>query len=136
MASLASVFGALALILASIGTYGVVAYSVARRTHEIGIRMALGAKPQSVAWIVLRKTLALAAVGIALGLPLVLALGSTLDRALAPAWQTKLAFETSPHDPRTLAAVVLALTVVTFLAGYLPARRAAHVDPITALRHD
>jgi predicted permease len=136
LASLAAVFGGLALILASIGIYGVMAYAVARRTNEIGIRVALGAKPGQVAWMVLRETLALAAAGVAIGVPAVLALSPVLDHVLAPAWTDNFAYGLRPNDPATIAAAVLALAAVGFVAGYFPARRAARVDPMTALRHD
>jgi predicted permease len=136
MASLAAVFGALALILASIGIYGVMAYAVARRTNEIGIRVALGARPGGVAWLVLRETLALAAAGFAIGIPAAIALSPVLDRVLAPAWKDSFAYGLKPNDPGTIAAAVLVLATVGFVAGYFPARRAARVDPMTALRHD
>jgi predicted permease len=136
LASLAAVFGGLALILATIGIYGVMAYAVARRTNEIGIRVALGARPGGVAWMVLRETLVLAAAGVAMGIPAVLALSPVLDRILAPAWIDKFVYGTKPNDPATIAAAVLVLAVAGLAAGYFPARRAARVDPMTALRHD
>jgi len=136
MAALAAVFGGLALILAMIGIYGVMAYAVVRRTNEIGIRVALGAEPRRVARMVLRETLALAAAGLALGVPAVLALGPVLDHFLALGWEHNFAFGTAPDDPRTIAAAVLLLAVAAALAGYLPSRRAARVDPVIALRHD
>lgn len=135
MASLAVVFGALALILAVIGLYGVMAYAVARRTNEIGIRVALGAQPAALARMVLRETLALAAAGVALGIPAVLSLNRILDHVLAPAWRKSFAYGTNPNDPATLAFAVLVLAATAFLAGYFPARRAAQGDPMTALRH-
>jgi ABC-type antimicrobial peptide transport system permease subunit len=136
MASLAAVFGGLALILASIGIYGVMAYAVTRRTNEIGIRVALGARPIGVAWMVLRETLLLAAAGIAIGVPAILALSPILNHALAPAYRESFAYGMKPNDSATIALAVLMLAAVGFLAGYLPARRAARVDPMTALRHD
>jgi ABC-type antimicrobial peptide transport system permease subunit len=136
MASLATVFGALALMLASIGIYGVMAYAVARRTNEIGIRVALGARPERVVWTVLRQTLTLVLEGIAIGVPAILALSPVLDRALAPAYRESFAYGSKPNDPITIAAAVLVLGMVSLVAGYLPARRAAHVDPMVALRHD
>jgi ABC-type antimicrobial peptide transport system permease subunit len=136
MASLAAVFGVLALILASIGIYGVMAYTVARRTSEIGIRVALGARPGGVAWMVLRETLLLAAAGVAIGVPAVLALSPVLDHTLAPAYGKSFAYGMNPNDPFTIILAVLTLAAVGFLAGYLPAQRAARVDPMTALRHD
>jgi ABC-type antimicrobial peptide transport system permease subunit len=136
MASLAVVFGALALILAMIGIYGVMAYAVARRTSEIGIRVALGARPEGVAWMVLRETLALAAAGVAIGVPAVIALSPILDHVLAPAWMNSFAYGTKPNDPLTIAIAVLLLAAVGAMAGYLPAHRASRVDPMTALRHE
>jgi ABC-type antimicrobial peptide transport system permease subunit len=136
MASLAAVFGVLAMILASIGIYGVMAYAVARRTNEIGIRVALGARPGPVAWMVLRETLVLAAAGVAIGVPGALALSPILDHVLAPAWRETYAFGTKPNDPSIIAAAVLTLAIAGALAGYLPARRASHIDPMVALRHE
>jgi predicted permease len=136
MASLAAVFGGLALILAAIGIYGVMAYAVARRTNEIGIRVTLGARPAGVAWMVLRETLALAAAGVALAIPAVLSLSPVLDHVLAPAWRDTFAYGMKANDPANVAAAVLVLAIAGVLAGYLPARRAARVDPMTALRHD
>lgn len=120
-------FGGLALLLASIGLYGVMSYAVTRRTREIGIRLALGAQPPRVLWMVLGETLALLLAGIAIGIPFAL-LGTHLI--------AKQLFGLSPRDPLTLGIVVLALVAVGILAGYLPARRATRVDPIMALRHE
>jgi predicted permease len=136
MASLATVFGALALALASIGIYGVMAYSVARRTNEIGIRVALGARPQAVSWMVLRETLLLAVGGITIGVPAAIAISPVLDRALASGGTSSFAYGLKPHDPAMMAVAVFVLAAVAFVAGYLPARRAARVDPMVALRHD
>jgi predicted permease len=136
MAALAAVFGGLALILAAIGIYGVMAYAVARRTNEIGIRVALGARPGGVAWMVLRETLALAAAGLALGIPAVLGLSPAVDHVLAPGWERRFAYGMKANDPTNVLVAVLVLAAVGALAGYLPARRAARVDPMTALRHD
>jgi len=136
LASLAAVFGALALILAAIGIYGVMAYAVARRTNEIGIRVALGARPGGVAWMVLRETMLLAAAGVAIGVPAVLGLSPVADHLLAPGWETSFLYEMKPNDPFTIAIAVLVLAGAGFIAGYFPARRAARVDPTTALRHD
>ncbi len=136
LASLAAVFGGLALILASIGIYGVMAYAVARRTNEIGIRVALGARPGGVAWMVLRDTLLLAAAGVGIGVPAVLGLSPIADHLLAPGWTDSFLYGMKPNDPATIAAAVLVLAAVGFIAGYFPARRAARVDPMTALRHD
>jgi predicted permease len=136
LASLATVFGALALILACIGIYGVMAYTVARRDNEIGIRVALGANPGRVAWMVLRETLSLAAAGLAIGIPAVLGLSPLLNHSLAAPYAQNFLYGLKPNDPYTIAAAGMALAVAAALAGYLPARRAAHVDPIAALRHD
>ena len=136
MASLAAVFGGLAVVLAAIGIYGVMAYVVTRRTNEIGIRVALGARPGGVAWIVLRETLALAAAGVVLGLPVVLAASPVLDHFLAPGWETNFAYGLKPNDPFVLAVAVMALASVALCAAYLPARRAARIDPMAALRHE
>ena len=127
VARLASFFGLLALLLASVGLYGVLSYAVARRTNEIGIRMALGAQSRDVLWLVMREALALVAVGVTVGL-------------LTAAYSTQVAegllFGLQPTDPLTMAAATLLLIVVATLAGYLPARRAAGVDPMVALRDE
>jgi predicted permease len=136
LASLAAVFGGLALILAAIGIYGVMEYAVARRTHETGIRIALGALPRRVAWTIMRETLALAAAGVAIGVPVVLFLDPMFNHALAPAWRDSFAYGLRPDDPLILVTAGLVLAAVGVLAGYFPARRAARVDPMTALRQD
>jgi len=114
----------------------VMAYTVARRTNEIGIRVALGARPGGIAWMVLRETLALAAAGIVIGIPAVLASSPALDHLLAPGWTKTFAYGIPPNDPLLIAVGVLALGAVGVIAGYLPARRAARVDPMTTLRHE
>jgi predicted permease len=136
MASLASVFAGLALLLALIGIYGVMAHYVARRRNEIGIRMALGARPDGIALMVLRETLLLVGIGVAIGVPTVVALGPIVNHALAPANRESFTYGMRPDDPATIGTVVLVLTIVAFMAGYLPARRAARIDPMVALRHD
>ena len=120
-------FGVLALILAAVGVYGVLAYTTRQRTHELGIRMALGAEPRGIFALVLRQGAVLAASGIAVGL----ALSFVLTRALA-----NVLFGVSPADPLTYAAVALVLVAVALVACYLPARRAAKVDPMVALRYE
>jgi len=125
LVQVSSVFSAFALLLASIGLYGVMSYSVARRTSEIGVRMALGASERAVLWLVTRETLRLVIAGIAIGVPMSLALTRLAARLL---------FGLSPTDPQTIAAATLALLAAAMLAAYLPARRAARVDPMIALR--
>jgi predicted permease len=126
-ASLSSFFGLLALVLVAIGLYGVMAYTVARRTQEIGVRMALGAEPGHVLRLVMRETLWLALAGVALGIPAAL---------VATRWVESQLFGLKPHDPLTITLVTLLLIAVMALAGYLPARKAARVDPLFALRCD
>jgi predicted permease len=127
VARLSSVFGLLALVLACIGLYGVMAYDVARRTHEIGIRMALGANARQIVWLALGETLRLVGIGLVIGL------GAALS---ATRWVKSLLFDLQPHDPLTIGLAVLLLLAVAAVAGYLPARRASRVDPMVALRHD
>jgi ABC-type antimicrobial peptide transport system permease subunit len=116
------------------------AYAVARRTNEIGIRIALGAQPGGVARMVLRETLTLAALGLALGIPAVLAATPLLDHFLAPGWREgvtdSFAYGLKPDDPFLLVLAALVLISGALFAGYLPARRAARIDPMAALRHD
>jgi putative ABC transport system permease protein len=118
-------FAALALLLAAIGVYGVLSYLVAQRTREIGVRLALGAKPSSVLRLVVGHALRLSLWGIAIGVAGALAAG--------PALRSQL-FGVQPRDPVTLAAVAAGLLAIALLASYLPARRATHVDPLKALR--
>lgn len=125
IARLASIFGALALGLACLGLYGVLSYTVARRTAELGVRLALGAPRRSVLWLVLHQTLALAAIGIAAGLLLSFAAGRAVRSLL---------FGLSPHDPATIFAATFVLLAVSIASGLIPALRAAHVNPNDALR--
>ncbi len=127
VATLSSVFGLLALVLVCIGLYGVLAYDVARRTHEIGIRMALGASARQIVRLVLGETLWVVGIGAVIGLGAALA---------ATRWVKSLLFGLQPHDPLTIGLAVLLLLAVAAVAGYLPARRASRVDPMVALRHD
>ncbi|MEW6125613.1 MAG: ABC transporter permease [Acidobacteriota bacterium] len=125
LSTLALFFGGLALLLACIGVYGVLKLDVARRTHEIGIRMALGASAGRVRRLVLREMLGWVALGVAIGL------GAAL---LATQWAESLLFGLKPNDPLTIGLAVALLLAVAAVAGYLPARRAAKVDPLVALR--
>jgi predicted permease len=125
VALLAVFFGVLAAALAAIGLYGVMSYTVARRTREIGLRMALGAARASVLWMVLREVVTLTAAGIVVGLPAALAISRLIESQL---------FGLSSTDPLTLIVAATALTIVALLAGYLPARRATRIDPMLALR--
>jgi predicted permease len=124
---LSSAFGFLAILLASIGLYGVMAYNVARRTRDIGIRMALGAEPGSVLWQVLRETLMLVCIGIAIGVPAALA-GTRLVRSML--------FGLGFADPIVIVGAAALLALVAAVAGFLPARRASRVDPMVALRYE
>ena len=121
------VFGAIALLLASIGVYGVLSYSVSQRTQEIGVRVALGAERRDVMRLVVGYGLRLAAVGVVIGL--------ALARLATPAIRTQL-YNVTPTDPMSFAGVALFLTIVAILASYFPARRAMAVDPIIALRNE
>jgi len=127
VATLSLFFGLLALLLACIGLYGVMSYDVAHRTNEIGIRMALGASANSVVRLVLRETLWWVALGLTLGL------GTAL---VALRWLESLLFGLKPHDSLTIGLAALVLLTVAAVAGYLPARRAARIDPLVALRHE
>jgi putative ABC transport system permease protein len=118
-------FGALALVLAAIGLYGVMSYSVSSRTHEIGIRMTLGARPSDVLRLIYGQGSRLIGIGIAAGVVLAL-LVTRLMRALL--------FGISPSDPMTYAAVIIGLSGVALVACWIPARRALKTDPVEALR--
>ncbi len=117
----------LAIVLSCIGLYGLMAYNVARRTSEVGIRLALGARPQDVAWPILREALILAVLGIAIGLPVALAMSRLIRSTL---------FGIKPHDPVTIVGSVILLLSVAVLAAWIPARRAAKTDPMEALRYE
>ena len=122
---LSSGFAALAILLAAVGLYGTLAYMVNRRTREIGVRLAFGARRDTILRMVVGDALRLAAVALVVGVPLSLAVGYSLRAFL---------FGVTPTDPAALAGACLVLTIATLLAAYLPARRAAAVDPIVALR--
>ena len=127
IASLSTVFGLLATILAAVGLYGLMAYNVVQRTREIGIRMALGAAQGDVVWMVMRDVLILVGIGIAVGVPTALALTSVVRSQL---------YGLSGHDPITLILATVGLAVVAFAAGYIPAIRASRLDPMRALRYE
>ena len=127
IASLSSVFGILATVLAIVGLYGLMAFTVAQRTREIGIRMALGAAQGNVIWMIMREVLLLVGIGVAVGVPLSLALARVIQSQL---------YGLSAHDFSTLALAVAGLVVVASAAGYLPALRASRVGPMVALRYE
>ena len=120
-------FALLGLTLSCIGMYGLMAYNVARRTAEMGIRKALGARPWDVARPILREALTLAAVGVAIGLPVALALGRLMQAVL---------YGIEPHDSLTVIGTIVIMVTVAALAAWIPARRAAKVDPMEALRYE
>jgi len=127
MATLSGFFGVLALVLASIGLYGILAYNVAGRTNEIGLRMALGAARRDVIWMVLREALLLTLIGVLIGVPLAVASGRLVSSLL---------FGLTPSDPLSIGLAAIVMLAVAALASYLPARRAAQVDPMVALRYE
>jgi predicted permease len=126
-ARLCSAFAIMALVIAGVGLYGTMAYAVERRTREIGIRMALGARRGIVIWMVLREVCVLAACGLAISVPIALGTSRLVESFL---------FDMKPNDPRALALAVAILLSAALVAGYGPARRAARVDPMIALRHE
>jgi len=124
---LATAFSLLALVLAAIGLYGLMAYTVSRRTKDIGIRLALGAEQGNVLWLILRETLVLVLIGIAIGVPLAVG-GTRLMRSML--------FGLGFADPVAILFATTLLTIVAALAGFLPAWRASRVDPMIALRYE
>jgi putative ABC transport system permease protein len=126
-AALATLFGAVALVLAAIGAYGLLSHITARRTHEIGVRMALGARAEDAVWLVLRQALGMAAVGIAIGIPLALGVARLIRSQL---------HGVAAGDPRVMIGSAAVLLLVGILASLIPGRRAARVDPMVALRNE
>jgi len=126
-ARLLGAFAGLALLLSLVGTYGVLAYSVAQQTHEIGLRMALGARRRAVMWMVIRRTLVLGGLGVAIG---------TMGALWAGRLLATFLFEIQPTDPATFVFVALMILLAALAAGFVPARRATLVDPLIALRHE
>jgi len=124
-AGVVSSFGATAALLAAIGLYGVMAYAVARRTNEIGIRLTLGAGRADVQWMVLRESVWMVAAGLAAGFPAALALTRLVEQSL---------YGIKPNDPLSFVAAALLMLAVAAMAAWIPARRAACVDPMRALR--
>lgn len=127
LAFLADLFGALSTALALVGIYGLISYSVTRRTREVGIRISVGARTVDVLWLFTRESLALTAAGVALGAPLALALAS---------YAKKMLYEVPTNDPAGMAVTVALLGLGAALAAYFPSRRAARIDPVRALRYE
>ena len=117
----------LALLIAAVGLYGVLAYSVARRRKEIGVRIAIGARPGTIERMFLMESLVLVTIGVAIGIPLAIAVTRSVSTML---------FGLSPHDPASIAGATATLMLVAVAAIYLPARRAAQTDPLIALRNE
>jgi len=122
-----ALFGSLAIVIASVGLFGLMSYNVARRTNEIGIRMALGAKREHVVGMVMRESLILIAIGVAIGVAAALAAGRFV---------ASLLYNLAPTDPLTMIGAAAVLMAISAIAGYVPARTAARVDPMVALRNE
>ena len=127
IALLSAGFGLLATVLASIGLYGVMAFIVARRRKELGIRLALGADRAGVLWMVMKEVLILLAIGLAIGIPSAIGLGRYVSSQL---------YGIQPNDPWIAVSTMLLLAVVSAAAGLIPANRASRIDPILALRYE
>jgi ABC-type antimicrobial peptide transport system permease subunit len=125
VATMTATFGALATLVAVVGLYGVMSYTVARRTREIGLRMALGARPGNILWMIVREVLVIAAAGIGIALPAARWLGRLVATQL---------YGVVPIDPLAIGAAILLLTAVAVLAGLVPSLRASRIDPTRALR--
>jgi putative ABC transport system permease protein len=124
---LLALFAGLAMVLTAVGLYGVISYTVAQRTHEIGIRMALGAKPKDMLRLIIGQGMKLGVIGVAIGFAIAMGLTHFLSSML---------FGITATDPVSFGAVILMLLVVVVMACYVPARRAMRVDPMIALRHE
>ncbi|MEZ5361581.1 MAG: FtsX-like permease family protein [Bryobacterales bacterium] len=127
IATFGMAFGVVAALLSGIGLYGVIAFSMQRRTREIGLRIALGAQPRNVTWLAMREAVTLFAVGAALAIPAALALARLIEAQL---------YGVTPFDLRTLAGAVVLMATVAGLAALVPALRAARTQPMTALRFE
>jgi ABC-type antimicrobial peptide transport system permease subunit len=127
VALLSAGFGLVATVLASIGLYGVMAFVVARRRKELGIRLALGAQRTDVVWMVMKEVLLLLAIGLVIGVPFAFGLGHFVSDQL---------YGIQPYDPTIAIATLVLLTAVSALAGLIPAHRASRIDPIMALRYE
>jgi ABC-type antimicrobial peptide transport system permease subunit len=127
IATLSAAFGFLATLLASVGLYGVMAFVVARRRKELGLRLALGAEPAGVLWLVMKEVLVLLVIGLAIGIPAAIGAGRFVSSQL---------YGIQPNDPWIAVSTVVLLAVVSAAAGMIPALRASRIDPILALRYE